>query len=284
LPTPALPACGSPFLPGRYTNADALNLLMVSCGSSAVFHFMPGTYYFDFTPLLNLARTWRVATGTLIAGTLTGSSTMPGRCKSPLPPTPTPADWVPPAPTEGVTFVFSGFSRLEISADARAEICGAYAGVNAPIAIYGQTSTLPSGKTCDDSDIPCAMVQTGAVGFLLPPPAVHIQGTVFSPTRDLALRLADDSASTQRLTGGTVVRRLWVTTTRLATQPAVLVATAPITGLRRTYVRLAVTVCAGTSPCSERLRVLIRIDDTGATGLPVAGAREISVLGWSVRQ
>ena len=70
---------------------------------------------------------------------------MPDSCKSPVP---TGASgWVPHL-GEGVRFIFSGYSQVEISGNARVEICGEYAGANAPIAIYAFPTTLVSVPAC----------------------------------------------------------------------------------------------------------------------------------------
>jgi hypothetical protein len=227
---------------------------------------------------------------------------MPGRCKSPIPPSPVPANWLPPAPGEGVRFVFSGYSRLEVSGAAMAEICGMYAGGAAPMAIYGDPTALPPGLSCDATNLPCGVLQTAPSfeGLLtppfnilnLPPPqTLYVQGTIYAPTRDVAVILANDKTptagvSTQRYTGGTVVRRLWVGTVRAVGQPAVF-SVPPVNTLtvRRTLVRLEIAICPGQSTCTSgtvRLSAKVRIDDTG--GVPVAGARQITVLNWSVQR
>lgn len=133
----SLPACTTPnslvtFTPGYYDDANGLTEMMSA--SSPCHHstwwFKPGSYYFDFhntsNPLLTGTNTWTVATGTLIAGTLSGSP--PTACTSPL-----------STSNDGAQFVFGGESRLVVEGG-RAEICGSYSASSPPIAVYGLTS------------------------------------------------------------------------------------------------------------------------------------------------
>jgi hypothetical protein len=291
----AVPACAAimTFAPGRYTDLAALNHRTENCRSgSAILHFTPGVYFFDFPPI-GLIQSWEVERGSIVAGALApgvvlpasgAAPAMPGACKSPVPTGS--ATWVPPSPDEGVTFIFSGYSRMQVTASARVEICGRYAGTKAPLAIFAQqTSVL--GLNCDDQTVfPCAALRLGSLLFTSPPAAFHLQGTLFAPTRELVARLHNDGTSTQRYNGGVVARRVWINTSRSTTAPAVFsVPTSDPFTARRTFVRLEVRVCPGQATCTGgavRLRARVLIRDAEPGGLPVAGAREITVLNWTV--
>ena len=92
---------------------------------------------------------------------------MPDSCKSPVP---TGASGWVPHPGEGVQFVFSGYSEVEISGNARVEICGAYAGsqcTNRDLCLPHDTRVDPGAAAsilnCDLAVVlPCIAVQTGA--------------------------------------------------------------------------------------------------------------------------
>jgi hypothetical protein len=306
-----VPACSAimSFTPGRYTDGALLNSRTSAsgCAASTIFHFTPGIYYFDFAPevipvsvpgigtiSINLPRRWRIERGSLIAGALTRAITagvapqMPDSCKSPVPTGA--SNWVPPKPEEGVQFIFSGYSQLELSGAARVEICGAYAGTSAPTAIYALPTPLPPivGVNCDLTILPCVVLSTQSLNAppLPPPNTVHIRGTIHTPTRDVNLRIADDATSLQRYNGGVVARRMYINTSRSpgASIPPVLTVPAsdPFT-IRRTFVRLEVKLCPGQPTCTNgavRLRAKVEIRDS--TGLPVAGPREITILSWNL--
>ena len=150
----------------------------------------------------------------IVAGT---PPPMPDSCKSPVP---TGASgWVPHL-GEGVQFVFSGYSQVEISGNARVEICGEYAGANAPIAIYALPTALvsipalpPGILNCDLAAVlPCIAVQAGTnLAASSPPSALYIRGAVVGENRDVNLRV-DTDARPQRYNGGVVARRVVINT------------------------------------------------------------------------
>jgi hypothetical protein len=269
---------------------------------------MPGTYYFDFSPTtvninlvfrtyrLTIPRKWTVNRGSLVAGTLTGpvtaSSEMPGLCKSPMP---TGAGGGIPHPGEGVQFVFSGYSQLEISGSARAEICGEYAGDKAPVAIYARQSNiiespaLPTGTlACDVAGVlPCIALQVGtSFGAASPPSELYVHGAVVGPERDINLRVRSDS---MHFVGGIVGRRVVVNTSQPTSAEAVFSVQAPIAAAaRHTVARLEVKLCPGLATCTHAatgfvaLKASVQLTDPG--GIPKAGDRDISVLSWSLQQ
>jgi hypothetical protein len=219
---------------------------------------------------------------------------MPNSCKSPVP---TGASGWVPYPGEGVQFVFSGSSEVEISGNARVEICGEYAGANAPIAIYAFPTALasipvlsPSILNCDLAAVlPCIAVQTGTgLAFNSPPSAVYIRGAVVGANRDVNLRVDTDTRP-QRYNGGVVARRVVVNSTRgtaAATNPAVFTVHAPIAASQRlTVAQLDVRICPGQPSCTGgSVRVKVRVQITDPTGMPVAGARQMTVLSWSMQR
>ena len=78
---------------------------------------------------------------TLVAGTLTSDTTVPGRCVSPI----------DDVNANGVQLIFGGDSRMEINANGQAsavEICGSYHANRPPIAVYGQKT----GRRADDAE------------------------------------------------------------------------------------------------------------------------------------
>ncbi len=126
------------FEPGYYDDAAALNAVT---SRDCNFWFKPGTYYFDFhngdNPALPpSSHEWRVTDGRLIAGTRTTTFPLLGinmDCLSPLKTT---------AVQKGVRFVFGGNSRLTVSNQASAAICGSWSGTGPtdsgpPIAVQG---------------------------------------------------------------------------------------------------------------------------------------------------
>ena len=128
--------------PGYYDNVDELNALTTS-NTTCTIHLTPGTYYFDFhnnsaDPLFDTdiassaGNVWTIGSRkTLIAGTLTSDTTVPGRCVNPI----------DDVNANGVQLIFGGDSRMAIDANGQptnVEICGSYHTQRPPIAIYGQ--------------------------------------------------------------------------------------------------------------------------------------------------
>jgi hypothetical protein len=195
-----------------------------------------------------------------------------------------------------VQFIFSGYSQVEFSGNARAEICGEYAGADAPIAMYAFPTTLvsvpawpPGAWTCDFVGLlPCVAVQAGTnLGTGSPPSVLHIRGAVVGENRDVNLRV-DTEARPQRYNGGIVARRVVINTSRTsaATNPAVFTVHAPIAAAQRqTVAQLEVRLCSGQPTCTTgAVKLKARVQITDPTGMPVAGNRRLTVLSWSVQR
>ncbi|WP_182380185.1 hypothetical protein [Nocardioides sp. WS12] len=135
--------------PGYYDDVTKLNAL-TNTNSQCFIHLQPGPYYFDFhnnsvDTLFDSdiaaggGNVWTIGSRkTVIGGTLTADTTVPGRCVNPI-------DDVNAA---GVQLIFGGDSRMLIEAngqDTEVEFCATYHTSRPPIAIYGQktgTATL----------------------------------------------------------------------------------------------------------------------------------------------
>ena len=292
-----VPNCGTTtgvytLPPGRYTESAKLSALTKSTchGGNAIVHLLPGTYFFDF-PLFSISPpgigVWAVTAGTVIAGNLRQGVTLtpgvqpalPGVCKSPVP---TGAGWVAPEVDDGVTMVFGGNSQLNVTGAGRAEVCGRYAPNALPVAIAAQPTTGTLGLACTVG-FPCAAVSTGLVVGAAPV-ALYVQGTTMLPNREFVVAL--DGVTQQMFRGGVVARRAGVFSTRSSSAPPVIeVLPSTPSAPRRTVVYLNVFVCPGSSTCSSggelKLRTKVAFNDP--TGLTVAGARQVSVLSWSLQ-
>lgn len=134
--------------PGYYDDVTKLNAL-TDTNNQCFVHLQPGPYYFDFHNnsvdslfdsdiAANAGNVWRIGSRkTVIGGTLTGDTTVPGRCVNPI-------DDVNAA---GVQLIFGGDSRMLIEAngqDTAVEFCATYHSSRPPIAIYGQRTGTAS--------------------------------------------------------------------------------------------------------------------------------------------
>jgi hypothetical protein len=134
--------------PGYYDDAGKLNALTPGGGSNCLVHLNPGTYYFDFhnnpaDPLQDddiaagVGDVWNVNSGTVVGGTLTSDTTVPGRCVNPI----------EDAGAQGVQLVFGGDSRMVVDKGAAMELCASYHAARPPIAIYGQRGGVATQTT-----------------------------------------------------------------------------------------------------------------------------------------
>jgi hypothetical protein len=139
---------------GYYDDVSKLNAITDS-NQNCFIHLQPGPYYFDFHNesadalydgdiASNAGNTWRIGSRkTVIAGTLTSDTSVPGRCVNPI----------DDVNANGVQLIFGGTSRVVIEAsgqDTAVEICGSYHASRPPIAIYGQkTGTTPTATVVD---------------------------------------------------------------------------------------------------------------------------------------
>jgi hypothetical protein len=298
LPNRTVPACapvmtlpyghyGSPNAATGLNTALALSALTsTGClGGNGVLLFQPGIYYFEFGPP-DSAVAWTMSAGTVIGGALrpgvTAGPTMPvpNSCVSPVPTTS--GGPVTISPNDGVTFVFSGGSWMDVISAARVEICGRYGGFGPPLAIYAEPAMGALGSACTASNWPCAAVVTGVPVIGVPlPAAFQVEGTIYTPQRELVLNLNNSSA--QNVRGGVVVHRIWANTTR-TTPTSVIDTQADVNAQRRTVVWLNVYLCPGSSSCTasgtKALRAKVSIVDP--SGVPVVGQRKVTVLSWSL--
>lgn len=140
-----VPACSSgtaTLQPGWYDNAAALSALTPNGGSSCFIHMTPGVYYFDFhnsttDPLYdadiatnngNSGSVWTINSGTIVGGTLTSDTSIPGRCVNPI----------DDVAANGVQIIFGGDSRMLIDKGAQVELCATYHAARPPIALHEQ--------------------------------------------------------------------------------------------------------------------------------------------------
>lgn len=159
-PPATCPAWLVQFTPGWYDDAPSLNSLTGGSCANKVFHFQPGTYYFDFANAGTHAWTINDATANVVGGEAKGWSTgdaskaspfpFPGGCK-------TNADGA----TTGVQFVFGGDSRMSITAGS-VELCPAPSASAQQIAIYGLRTASSGGAVGPISLTPSSV--TGTVG------------------------------------------------------------------------------------------------------------------------
>ena len=172
-PPASCPNNGSVTLqPGYYDDVTKLNAL-TDTNTDCFIHLTPGSYYFDFhnnsgttsgvlnDPLFDAdiasgsGNVWLIGgRKTLVAGTLTSDTTVPGRCVSPI----------DDVNANGVQLIFGGDSRMQINANGQAsavEICGSYHANRPPIAVYGQkTGSSPTATVVGPADARTATAVT----------------------------------------------------------------------------------------------------------------------------
>ena len=185
------------FTPGLYTDLDGLNAL-TNLFCNGIYFFQPGVYYFDFTG------SWDIDSGTIIGGTKSSSvvsghtPTVPGSCRSPIPPDPLPAGgWTSPGVGAGVQFIFGGESRITLN-NARMELCGSYSASSPPIAIYGLSNDIKSGSkilvnkesgcitnAASHSGSHCSVLSSS----LWPTNELYVQGTTYTPLASINMLL-----------------------------------------------------------------------------------------------
>jgi hypothetical protein len=278
-------ACGQKmtFTPGLYSSLSDLTTAM-SCNKAKVFDFRPGVYYFDYSGV------WRISSGTMVAGAdnplPTKAPSIPGACPSPVAPT-------TPDLTSGVEFVFGADAQVNVSSSAQVEICARYSPTSPPVAIYGLKSSLGSGAMqvpaqsgCVTTLITsggCAMFQTDNQSSNI---ALYIQGVTYAPRAwvDVDLR----KSTNQFFNDGIVARAFSIFAPASATPPTPLAAMpAGAPGPARTVIDLTVYVCPGASSCSAgagRIGLKAKVGFDDPTGIPVAGARQVTVYSWSVQR
>jgi hypothetical protein len=246
-------------------------------------HFNPGTYFFDFQDAGSNSHIWTPST-TVVAGTpsapLNGASppTVPGSCVNPI-----------NSPTAvGDTFVFGGDSQLAFAKGASFELCASYSGASIPTAIIGLKSTLTNGANVAHAESGCViavngcdLISDGANGTK---PTFYFEGFAYAPFA--SLNVSVNNSAQPFFNFGVVFRRVTLTSTGSAQSVAYisLPDNSPGYGTADTIVDLTTYVCPGASTCTSsgkvKLRARVRINDP--TGTPVAGARQITILSWSL--
>jgi hypothetical protein len=288
------------FQPGLYTNAAALNALTNGAGgcSGSVWHFNPGTYFFNFTDAA-IAHQWIVSSGYLVGGkaNVAGALTVPKvqaleSAKTPFCAVPTVGATTP---NTGVEFVFGGDSRLFVtkglaSANPNVQVCASNSASGPPIAIYGLKRAVGAGSfavpaesgcitqpgyVAEGGDAThCAVVQTTND----PNPATTIYGTTYVPNAVIDLYLNNNTVQVFRW--GLVTRALLVGSTGSSDLASAVIdvpddAPAPFAIPDLMY--LDVYVCPGQPSCNTsglvRLRVKVQLSATTPT--------TATVLSWS---
>jgi hypothetical protein len=286
------------FQPGLYTDAGVLNGFTGpgSLCSKPILNFTHGVYYFDFS---NLNNTWTVADGFVVGGTANTpldhniGDHMPGSCKSPVPPNPMPPGWTHPAADQGVTFIFGGQSRLNVTDNSilgigpagHVELCGNYSTDSPPLAIYALKSDIKVGKTtvmhagCD----PCDVITSQG----LKSGQLEIQGTTYLPKGRIDIGVVVETG--QGFNAGVVARSFDISAPFSGSGdigPVSALPASPTTG--RTVVYLSVFVCTGAGPCptgagvKKQLGLKVGIGDPN--GLPTAAKRQVTVYNWSIQR
>ena len=284
------------FHPGVYTDSNYLDSFTggglggLLC-NTPILNFTPGIYYFDFP---DLDSTWHVTDGYVVGGKaikpLNSSidSNMPGMCQSPIPPNPVPAGWTPPDTTDGVTFIFGGRSKLDVTNGGHVELCGRYSASAPPLAIFGNRTDIPDPnnprKTLVRAGcIACDVIQAESLSS----GEIVVQGTTYIPTGDVNVAVLINTG--QRFNAGVVARSISVSGLFSSGGDIGPVSALPGPGLPwRTVVYLKVFVCTGAGPCAtggtakNQLGVKVGIADP--SGVVTAAKRQVTVYNWSVQR
>jgi Tfp pilus assembly protein PilX len=290
----ALPACNGhnklvQFLPGLYTDAVALSAMMRSSGcKDSIWHFNPGTYYFDFAGGTSAADTWTIDTGSLVGGTpktplVAGTApTIPGSCVSPID---------SPIPNQGVQFVFGGDSHLAIS-HGQVELCGNYSATSPPIAIYGLKTAVGPVHAQSGCILGTPYPSTGCALIFSdnsPNSAFYVQGTAYAPKAAFDISL--NNATGQVFKFGVISRSLMLNMTGSfsLTSPVIeLPDDSPGYTNGDTVVYLTTYVCPGVANASScisaappaRLRAAADIIDP-TPGTVHTGNRQMTITNWN---
>jgi hypothetical protein len=284
-----VPGCATKmtFEPGIYSNLSALNDAWSTCGTTAVYDFRPGVYYFTFNGA------WRINRGTMVAGSRNALTTtppgIPGACPNPLDTT--------KDPLAGVQFVFGTEAQMLLTGSAKVEICAraATAASPVPIALYGLTGDIGSGalrvrgqsgcivRVTGNLNNRCAVVKTDNHSGSL---VVHFQGHVYQPGAKVELDLR--GSSDQFFSGGMTVRAVQIFSPASSTLPTPI-SSGPIQtpGPGRTVIFLTVYVCTEQSTCatgSGRVRLRVKVGLADPSGTTTPGARGVTIYSWSVQR
>jgi Tfp pilus assembly protein PilX len=278
--------------PGLYNSVTALNALTNAAAcSKSVYHFNPGSYYFDFKDAGS--HEWTISGGYLVGGTATSTlrtnpaPTIPGSCVTP--------GSAAATTSSGVQFVFGGDSRMfstkSGSDAAHIELCASNAASGSPIAIYGLKQAIGSGATAVSAQSGC-VTTSGYTSFggdsthcavvrtdNDPTPQLVIQGTTYTPLAMIDLVLNNNTVQVFRW--GLVTRGIRIGSTGSTSslsQPVIDVPDdAPAPFPEPNVVYLDVFVCPGSATCSAtgtpKLRAKVLVSPTPPT--------TVTVLSWS---
>ena len=204
---------------------------------------------------------------------------LPGACKSPVSTGP---GLGAPEPGDGVTIVMGATGQLSVTSAGRVEICGRYSPNALPVAFTAQPTTGTLGALCA-TGFPCAALSTGLL-VAEAPTAVYVQGTTMLPNREFVISLTPTTQQLYR--GGVIARRAGSYSTR-----ALVCARGhlrcrratrrPRAGPSSTSTSSSVRACRAVPVARVKLRAKVALTDP--TGLTVAGARQVSVLSWSLQ-
>lgn len=127
---------GNGLSPGIYTDAVALNTLILGCNN--VVWFKPGVYYFDFASSSHVLSVTN-ANAHLVGGVLSSTPTTVGSaCNETV---------------DGVQFVFGGDSRISVTGGSL-ELCPYVHSTQQEIAIYGLRHTIPKSAQSTPAQLP----------------------------------------------------------------------------------------------------------------------------------
>jgi hypothetical protein len=301
---PKCPTSGNvmKFTPGLYKSQSALNNLMLGNDGSrkgcagVIIQFTPGRYYFD----LDGTGEWTIPAGYLIGGELVDpqlgqpghNPSVPGACRTPIPPDgQDPTTWTPPA-NGGVEFVLGGNSHIALSDNSNVELCGTYATDSPPITLYGLKHTIGAGTLTVRAQTPtdCVTKPVTNGGCAVLEPSKHpdsslfIQGTTYTPWDYVNVNLNNQAG--QQFRFGVIARKLQLTGTGSADLsqavievPDFVYVNPPLTVL---YLEICVFPTAGPPCVKPQLKVKVGIADPDATVQP--GKRQVTIYNWSVQR
>jgi Tfp pilus assembly protein PilX len=286
------------FQPGVYRSAAALNALTASAGacSGSVWHFNPGTYFFDFTDVA-IAHRWTVNSGFLVGGTPTASPFTVAKVAAETGPY-----CIAPVTGgtnygQGVKFVFGGDSRMEVkkggaSANPNVHICASNSSSGPPIALYGLKTGIGSGAFAiagqtgcitqlgyvfGGDTTHCAVLQT----YNDPSPGLTIYGTTYTPKSIIDLYLNNNT--TQVFRWGLVTRGFYSGSTGSSDLSNAIIAVpddAPAPFALPNLMYLDVYVCPNSGTCDASGQVRLRVKVLVSPVTP----RTVSVLSWAVQR
>jgi hypothetical protein len=304
---PKCPTTGNvmQFTPGLYKSRSALNDLMLGDDGSrkgcagVIIQFTPGRYYFD----LDDTGEWLIPAGYLIGGELVDpqlgqpghAASVPGACKTPIPPDDPAgrAAWTAPA-NGGVEFVLGGNTHITLDKNSNVELCGTYATDSPPITLYGLKHTIGTGtltvRAQASTDCVRKSIANGGCAVIdankHPDTALFIQGTTYTPLDYVNVDL--NNRAGQQFRYGIIARKLQLTATGSSDLSQAVIEVPDFVFVNPPLTVLYLTVCVypgstGGLPCTKpQLKVKVGIADPDATVQP--GKRQVTIYNWSVQR